>query len=214
MKTANKLTTHYGLRYNHSTVIGRVSKDADLYSVPVYKREYLLGMTLSEGKLVEIIENGTSYYKIVVSDTVIGYIKKDSVYVSDKEAVLILPTITPFVPPSTPTPGIKTQPISVPEETVSFVEAVSDADAVTSTFPEEIKVEEIANQIINGKTTTSVKVRSTPDSKNGEGNVLKYLNEGTEVKVTGKSGDFYSIEIDETEGYIHSSYIEIMEEKE
>lgn len=58
-----------------------------------------------------------------------------------------------------------------------------------------------------GTTTTDVRFRSEPDADNGDDNVIDELDEGTEVIVLGREGDFFKVQVGDTIGYIHSDYI-------
>lgn len=73
--------------------------------------------------------------------------------------------------------------------------------------PEEESFEP-AGEGNTGVTTTDVKFRTEPDADNGDDNVIDELDEGTEVIVLGKEGDFYKVQLDDIVGYIHSDYIE------
>lgn len=59
-----------------------------------------------------------------------------------------------------------------------------------------------------GRTTTDVRFRSEPDADNGEDNVIDELDEGTELIILGREGDFYKVQVDDVVGYVHSDYVE------
>ena len=92
-----------------------------------------------------------------------------------------------------------------PEKTASAPMSSSESTPVEPTVPFESPAETPA--IISALTTTEVKMRSAPDSKQGDGNVLKYLHEGTSVTVLDENGDFLKVEYDGLEGFIHKDYL-------
>ena len=108
--------------------------------------------------------------------------------------------VTPTVQPTT-TPTISVTPRVTPTKKPTPRVTPTSTPTPTPTPEPEIR----------GTTTTTVKMRSTPDSKNGDGNVVKYLKTGTEVLVKGQEGDFYKVIYEEIEGYIHAKYLDTSE---
>ena len=185
-----------------------------------------LNIDIEPGKVLEIVDEINGYYKVsymsisgfVKSDNIKKINTHDTVSQSDYSLEGLEQKLSSIISAQESSTDVESYDPSVEEDVAIHVgsdetdDSSGSAESPHSKLEQDELLESSSEQEkvpseITGKTTTKLKLRSTPDSKHGDGNVLAYLNENTEVLIQGVVGDFYLVEFNGMKGYVHSDYV-------
>lgn len=187
VKEDNESTKVIGQVINVNTNL-RVRSEADSNS-------QVLGYLLNDDK-VNIIEELDEWYKIEYKDTE-GYVNKEYVSVESKEEVK--------------EDNEKVDSSTTDQETSSNLQVEDKSDSKNINVDEDKEVVVMSASNRKGKVinvTSNLRIRSGAGTNCS---VIGYLNNGTELIITGESGNWYAINHNGQTGYVSKDYVQVID---
>lgn len=187
VKEDNESTKVIGQVINVNTNL-RVRSEADSNS-------QVLGYLLNDDK-VNIIEELDEWYKIEYKDTE-GYVNKEYVSVESKEEVK--------------EDNEKVDSSTTDQETSSNLQVEDKSDSKNINVDED---KEVVVMLASNRKGKVINVTSNLRIRSGAGtncSVIGYLNNGTELIITGESGNWYAINHNGQTGYVSKDYVQVID---